>query len=65
MERIEGQSPDGSPRVVEVDRRADKLTIWIHAPSSEGGWEITVSAEQFLAGLARAFINGDDGHKSN
>ena len=65
MEKIDGESPDGSPRIIEVERSADKLSIWIHSPQSKSGWEITVSAEQFLAALARALINGSEGHKQN
>ncbi|PSU31699.1 hypothetical protein [Photobacterium lutimaris] len=44
---IEGSSPDGNQRILEVTTCSDgKAKLWVRPPNSENGYWIEVSAEE-------------------
>lgn len=51
-QRLNGVSPCGFDRNVEVSRSGDRLWIYIHSPGKKNGWGIYVSPAEFQAALA-------------
>jgi hypothetical protein len=52
-QRVQGASPCGFDRQVEVCRVGDKLWIYIHSPGKKNGWGIYVDPADFENAMAR------------
>lgn len=52
-QRVQGASPCGFDRQVEVCRVGDKLWIYIHSPGKKNGWGIYVDPGDFETAVAR------------
>jgi hypothetical protein len=56
-QEVTGTSPNGqSERIVELQLQGSTVSIWLHSPGAQGGWQALVSLDEFRAALRREGI---------
>lgn len=57
MADVNGKAPNGkTDRQVEIVRRDSRVSIWVHSPESNNGWQIWVPLGELQAELRREQI---------
>jgi hypothetical protein len=57
MADVTGTAPNRTtPREVEIVRRENSVSIWVHSPNSDNGWQAWVPLPDLQAALAEEEI---------